>query len=1165
MKTYKEHTARKHNKYAIRKFSVGLASIMVGSIIFFGHYMTAQASEVQNNEDSNQSSLQANNVTEVDVVSETGELKPNVQRSSNSATVGTQDNLAEPNNAIHNITEGTNSVTENRNQQQQSVQETPNKADNTTKQGEAQNQVSNQLSQVRKANFQEIPRNIPQQNNNVQHSAPQVVANHSTPEYQSLDAKKVKRQVINKSTYDVDVLKIIEKNKQHLNEEERKFFLRMASRNTSFLPNDWSLIYNRNYKDISRNVFERKIGKAGKEKNEKVLTAMYDLIEQRNNNEFHTELSKDHKRYIKKHKYNLKQNINAQNPTIDIRLSKDIIAISQPNSVARFESWGLRLNENLANKIEEVKVNYNWNNKSIEKVINKDSNGFYWVRGDVDLPVKYHRAGGGMDFALKLRQGQFIDKINDKLWGYIIADSNQKATIVGSTLSFKKFDFAERNYDINFNEKLLTLQKNRLIRKINDNTENFINKDSLKQKYLQQVNHAIGNITTVKEFAQVHHTLEQINTSVERAAKELKTSTINSLDVNAQTKFVDVFKYIDAHKDKLTSEEHQFLLRMVSRFGTFLERDWNLMYQARYNEISNNVNTRVLGNQVNQINKILTNMRELIQSRNGENYFKDFSSDSQNKYRVNNYSVDSNITKDDMNRQQIVLGINKGQVTSLVSLYKKRINRFENWGLRTNEALNAKLASVKVRYRWANQDYERELVRSKEGVYWFDERQYHDDNKYHSGGGVKFVVTFKKGHILDHENDMAWGYVISDSKNKITDVGANIGFGKYDFRSNQLDATFNNNAVQIMKEDLQNYITKHQGTLLDKGGDVNHFTESLNAINTNGSNTEVIAQLSQLGRAINTAINKSVNQSNVIVIPTNKQHIGTYAKGLKDVYFISAQSLNTNPINSLNPDGSLDIQPKGYFFYKVKATDKLATGNKFNLQIKTKSVAEQTRFEYAFIGADNKYISKNLMIPKVEDGLYQLNNILVPKGTNAIMLRLDNRNGNSDVAIQNISLIAHEALTNEASRNNLIVVPPSQQHIANFAKSIKDSYFSSYQAKNSSPNNSFDKDGSLTIAPSGYFFYNLNTINDLAPGKQFKIQVITAHNADKSKVEYRFTKGENNEKLPIISVQKDAQSNFVSDNITVPENAKTLALRIDNRQGSEEFKILGVNVFPVQV
>ncbi|WP_204176993.1 MULTISPECIES: YSIRK-type signal peptide-containing protein [unclassified Staphylococcus] len=163
MKTYKEHTARKHNKYAIRKFSVGLASIMVGSIIFFGHYMTAQASEVQNNEDSNQSSLQANNVTEVDVVSETGELKPNVQRSSNSTTVGTQDNLAEPNNAIHNITEGTNSVTENRNQQQQSVQETPNKADNTTKQGEAQNQVSNQLSQVRKANFQEIPRNIPHQ------------------------------------------------------------------------------------------------------------------------------------------------------------------------------------------------------------------------------------------------------------------------------------------------------------------------------------------------------------------------------------------------------------------------------------------------------------------------------------------------------------------------------------------------------------------------------------------------------------------------------------------------------------------------------------------------------------------------------------------------------------------------------------------------------------------------------------------------------------------------------------------------------------------------------------------------------------------------------------------------------------------------------------------
>ncbi|RIM65930.1 hypothetical protein BU600_13030, partial [Staphylococcus arlettae] len=107
----------------------------------------------------------------------------------------------------------------------------------------------------------------------------------------------------------------------------------MASRNTSFLPNDWPLIYNRNYKDISKNVFERKIGEAGKVKNEKVLKAMYDLIEQRNNDEFHTELSTDTERYIKKHKYKLKQNINAQNPTIGIHLSKDIIAISQPNNV----------------------------------------------------------------------------------------------------------------------------------------------------------------------------------------------------------------------------------------------------------------------------------------------------------------------------------------------------------------------------------------------------------------------------------------------------------------------------------------------------------------------------------------------------------------------------------------------------------------------------------------------------------------------------------------------------------------------------------------------------------------------------------------------------------------------------------------------------------------
>lgn len=1125
--------------------------------------MTAQASETQNNQKSGQDTLTVSNNSEQTNVSVP--VKQTVQSSTKSVENAQPVKLPSQNGDR----EAKSGVTVDTKSSQQPVKEgtgNRNIAQSATSKREASpNQVSYEQQQVTQVNVVNEPRNSTSQTNDVTNHAPQVKENNVASVYQPLNDKKVKRQEINKSTYDVSVLKIIEKNKKYLNEEERKFFLKMASRNTSFLPNDWPLIYNRNYKDISKNVFERKIGEAGKVKNEKVLKAMYDLIEQRNNDEFHTELSTDTERYIKKHKYKLKQNINAQNPTIGIHLSKDIIAISQPNNVGRYESWGLRLNENLANKIEEVKVKYRWNNETIEKVINKDINGFYWVRGEIDLPAKYHRAGGAMDFALKLRQGQFIDKINDKLWGYIIADSNHKVTIVGATFSFKKFDFAEQNFDKKFNEKLLTLQKNQLIQKIKDNADNFNNKDSLKQKYLQQVNQALGNITTVKEFAQVHNTLAQINTSVERAVKELKTSTINSLDVNAQSKFVDVFKYIDSHKDKLTSEEHKFLLRMVSRFSSFLERDWNLMYEGKYEQISNNVNTRVLGNQVSQINKILTNMKELIQMRNGENYFKDYSNDNQNKYRTNSYSVDSNITKDELNRQQIKLAINKEQVVSLVSTNKKRIERFENWGLRTNEALNAKLAAVKVQYRWNGQDYEEELVRNKDGFYWFDERQNHNNVKYHSGGGVKLVMTFNHGQVLDHNNDMAWGYVISDSKNKVTDVGANIGFGKFDFNSNDVATNFNNNAVQIVKEELNKHITKHQGFLLDNEGNTEHFAEKLKAINSSANQEEIITQLSQLNREINTAIDNSLLNNNLIVIPTNKQHIGSYAKGLKDKYFSSVQSLNTNPKISLNADSSLVIQPKGYFFYKLKATNKLATGNKFNLQIKTKSVAEQTRFEYAFIGADNKYISKNLMIPKVEDGLYQLNNILVPKGTNAIMLRLDNRNGNSDVAIQNISLIAHEALTNEASRNNLIVVPPSQQHIANFAKSIKDSYFSSYQAKNSSPNNSFDKDGSLTIAPSGYFFYNLNTINDLAPGKQFKIQVITAHNADKSKVEYRFTKGENNEKLPIISVQKDAQGNFVSDNITVPENAKTLALRIDNRQGSEEFKILGVNVFPVQV
>lgn len=45
MKNIQEFAARKHNKYSIRKFSVGIASILVGSIFFYNN--NAQASENQ--------------------------------------------------------------------------------------------------------------------------------------------------------------------------------------------------------------------------------------------------------------------------------------------------------------------------------------------------------------------------------------------------------------------------------------------------------------------------------------------------------------------------------------------------------------------------------------------------------------------------------------------------------------------------------------------------------------------------------------------------------------------------------------------------------------------------------------------------------------------------------------------------------------------------------------------------------------------------------------------------------------------------------------------------------------------------------------------------------------------------------------------------------------
>lgn len=139
--------------------------------------------------------------------------------------------------------------------------------------------------------------------------------------------------------------------------------------------------------------------------------------------------------------------------------------------------------------------------------------------------------------------------------------------------------------------------------------------------------------------------------------------------------------------------------------------------------------------------------------------------------------------------------------------------------------------------------------------------------------------------------------------------------------------------------------------------------------------------------------------------PTARQHIGKFAKESKDKYFASFQSLHTQTINSLNPDGSLTVLPKGYFFYNLKAVEKLAPGKSFNIRIGATQVDNNTKIEYAIYDKQNNLLVKITNIPKNEDGTYKLDNIIVPNNASRIALRIDNRKGTTSARLTGLYVV----------------------------------------------------------------------------------------------------------------------------------------------------------------
>lgn len=1128
MKNIQEFAARKHNKYSIRKFSVGIASILVGSIFFYNN--NAQASENQPVQEGSQvtessaNDAQGQSQQQNDMVDATNQANTN-------ANEGAQ--VSERNTTADNVS---NSV------QRPNAQATSSSSQPQVVQAPAVNSADNNQGQ----NVSEAPKVLQQ--------------------------AQVPPKEIAANTKKVDVLKYVEENKQYLTENERQFFLRAVSREVQFPDKDWQNIYKGNYDSIGADVNQREVGNQKVNGVKTVVDAVQRLIADRDKDSYYTDLRQDNTAR-RTNSFTVSNDIvkdNEGRQSIKLGLRKEFVPISYPQGGKwhpwshRFEHWGLRTSESLSKKIEEVRVQYKWNKKAYDQVMTRDKDGFYWHKDDEANGYKPHY-GGGVDFLVKLKKGVILNKDEDKAWGHIISDARHFHPMAVVNYEFKKFNFENQNFDKNFNASSLATLKDALNNKISDAQRGFADADANKTYYSGLVTAAVTNVQTAEQYVNAKAKLANIDKRVSYALQEVRPTTVqNRQTVNANTKDVDVLKYVEANSNYLSDEERKFFLRQVTRHSGFHDRDWNNIYNKNYDSISTNVNTRTVGeSNVAELNKLLTAMYELIESRNNDQHYKELTNDQASQNLNNSFTLDNNVTQ---NNGQQTIKVTVSKATLQFSDYQNGdwwnwSKRYEQWGLRTNEALNRKIDKVVAKYRWNGQDREDVLVRDSKGFYWFKEDEKFENGKAKIGGGVDFHITFKKDVVLDKEHDKLWGYVISDSKELETKAGANIGFGKVDFTP--VLTAVNTQTLTNLKQDLLNNIQTLTPVLTANEQNAETFKTKAEAVTTDNLNEQQYEQVKAQLAAITQEVAQAALKNNLVTVPTNKEHLSQYAKLSSDNYFLSFQSLNTDPTNSLNADGSVTLKPNGYLFYNVKAENALAPGKQINLTVLANKVDSNAKFEYAVQGENNNYIVGVTQIPKIGEGQYKLQNFTIPQGAKKFALRLDNRTGTTDTHVNLFTLVPEDNQKNKAE--NLLVIPDNFQHIGNYAKYMKDGQFLSFQTLNTQPINSFNPDGSVTLKPKGYLFYNLKAEGELAPGKQFNVLVMTSQVDPKTKFEYGFHDQSNKLGNTITAITKTNEGTFTIENVTVPENVKDVALRLDNRTGTTDTIIQGVFVLPKKV
>ncbi|MEX5913268.1 YSIRK-type signal peptide-containing protein [Staphylococcus ureilyticus] len=223
---------------------------------------------------------------------------------------------------------------------------------------------------------------------------------------------------------------------------------------------------------------------------------------------------------------------------------------------------------------------------------------------------------------------------------------------------------------------------------------------------------------------------------------------------------------VERNRGELTEEERKLFLRNIIR-QTSLKNN-----KAAYDRIFNRDysvarNRKITGSQANNINTLLSKMKDLTVNRDSPNYQGIYTFTNQNDVTKNDFGI----VKDEV--------LHDGEaLIATMELSKEKgrgTYRFENYAIRPNDSLNKKIKQVVAVY----EGRQRVVLRQDHLGYYSYTRPNSGgngdpDRGGGSGGSVKFYISFDANQYIDVNKDKLFGYILSDTTDTNVLRGVNI-------------------------------------------------------------------------------------------------------------------------------------------------------------------------------------------------------------------------------------------------------------------------------------------------------------------------------------------------------------------------------------------------------